>query len=493
MAEATYIRVPLKDENGATKALLYSEGAKPKTAGEFTKASEMYSTTGKVPTGFAVVDPAQFLTGPASALFQEANIPVQKGLRSVGRFTGGMGISLAGLAAEGGERIGLTRPGLGQELINMLPQAQKAGEKAGEFVGELVSTPEKLGATLGYGGVQALTKNMSGVLPMLARSVSPAVGAFLMDEITGQGQQKQQKNRMNDFVTTTLISAGGESVYTILGRVFGQYISQTAKEEVASGIMEVVKESAKKLGIPITSGAALNAIPSTKKGLEDVTRIGIKALRGEADDVAQQLSDQIVTVLPAALKKRPKSEFTEFLQDFSKASEEYINAIGDKKATDVATKAMADAKSKAAGLLKKEFPNMSPEGQQKVVEAFVDYQRHLRDFTEARDIIHGLKITGENGFNPQGFQRYMANRAGVPGGMFEEVGEAAGRGVRGGVDTGVTANVNPLSKLPFVGKYVPPVNVPLSKTYAGRVPVSPIGLATRAGTLVGIKKYLEAD
>ena len=472
MAEETYIQVPLKE----TGQVMFSTTGERQTKTAFTDAVSVYSKTGKVPDGFQVLDPAS-IQGKLRGMFESVNQPIQATLARGGE--------VVGQAAEHPmildllAKLGLMKP---ETVESRIQEGGQLGKATGQFIGSTVSRPETAAATgvltaLGLSPLRA----MSGLIPPALRIAGAALGAGAGDILTGSSSTAQGVGK--NVALAAMGAVAGEGITGVL-RLAAGTVSQKAEEQVTKGIMTLLKNEYPELAAQGPNG--INAIASTKDGLQKITSLGVKALRGSTDDIVSTFTTDINQNAATMMGKVSQRHVGEAADGMITAMNSFLDNIGDVKAQDAAKEAFKVELQKVSGVLTKEFGKDAPQKLAPVLQAF---QKQLYSVEQGAQVIAALKASGAGGgFNVMSFQKIMAQQLYKGGQLMEDVGMAAGMGTPGGINKPMNVTI-PSIKHSLLG-IGPKTQISAGTRYPGNVqgviPAAPADIAV-------IRQFLQPE
>lgn len=452
--------MPYKDESGFTGYYGFTNDGSKKTQKEFDAAFDVFIDTGKPPKGFVFhdqTDRVQFIQSALRRGFETINQPIQNLAKaedtSLNQFAGSVG--------------NLLRKAMGKEPVD----PSQAEGRTFQRLAETVNTPEKAVGTAALAGAASATGGISGFLPALLRAGAFGAGTFAGQEATGSQVGQDIGQKLKEPLFAAMLSAGTEGAVGIATKALGMSLSKKGMEQIAGDTVDILK---KKYGHAAGQGPqSINAIASTPTGLEDLTAIGVKALRQDVSDIAGDLIVSVNQSAPRSLSKAAKETIAGLVDDMVKASDDMLKNVGKEEAFAAAKQEM---NKNIINIRQAVLADLQVKSGTKVdmatVTKLVNFANQAKDKIGGAEVIHALRAHNQGkGFDIVKFQEYV-RRQFDKSGVFDDVALAAGRGVRGGVDQPIRASIPLTKNIPFIGRIglQVPGNTKLAGTVRSKAP-----------------------
>lgn len=315
MADELGIQKNATDYQGKP-VVFYSTKPDGQTEAAFDTAIADYnSSRGSISKGFAVLPP-----GSAHQLrsgYEAARAVVEPIAHTAGTVVGGAAAAVPTGIAALLSKAGIVSPAVPQTIAKF---GREAGEGVADFATSLVNTPEKLLATAAQAAVIPLT----GGLPILAaagiQGAATTGGYLLGGSLTGSPTDMKQA------ITEGTIAGFTGGALGIVKTALGKGVAGRAQQKFSKDMTEYIKG---KYGGITNDPAALEALVSTEKGLQDTVITGVKSLMGDFQQTGGRLLDNVRSATARTMPAGPARSVSMNISKFGDASVELVENIGD--------------------------------------------------------------------------------------------------------------------------------------------------------------------
>lgn len=412
-------------DNKGADVVIYSTGA-PAGEADFAKAMDAYNKSGgtTTPQGYLVLKPGR--TNDIRQMFETGNKYLQQGAQSI---------------AKSGDLIPPEDPQLGASAgVSGFNAILNAAKSTAPLLADQVSTPAKLGMTLGMAGVAPLLKGASlateagGVgfskatmlLNMLKTGVAGAGGAALGRASTGEGLD------VGKTATEFALASAGGGFQSVLGHWITKYISPDKQEGVAKEILDSIVSRYPNMA---NDPDILRSYASSPDNLKRITQQMSGALRGRLDDVTSNITSDIKQALlntPRSLTSGQQNSINSDVRKLAQLGNDFLDNINNPKEALLIQGAMSKAQNELVDKIHSFYPNMSNFGptEAKLITAMMKQKNDLNQFKEGAEVLGWLQHSGAaSGYNHEAFSNsinsvYQQN----PGSLLEHVGDILGQG-----------------------------------------------------------------
>jgi hypothetical protein len=309
-----------------------------------------------------------------------------------------------------------------------LPTAEQAGKSL---------VPQDTGQLLTEGVLTALgaskLKNVSGIVPPLVRMAGAALGNVAGQYAEGETDLKQLSQHA---LKTASLAAAGEAGTGIVKWFLGTGISQAAKDQVQNDLGDLIKKEHRNLGF--VASDELSAILSTKRGAQEFSIIGIKALRRTTQEMSDEFVNDVNTMMQRPLGKVAEKKLRVGLEKYVELSNKLYDNIDDTKLADEIKEETGKLFKSISAVVANEFKKggaadaVAALKVQGILNGYAERDTLLKSHAE---VLGALRRSGaKEGFEVVPFQEELNKISLRSSGLMEKVALAAGRGRLGGVD-----------------------------------------------------------
>ena len=472
MAEKKYTEIPVKFSEQEAYVVYSTKG--PQKFESFQQAAKDFKDKGEA-KGFTFVTRGSGEQKARSWYNQNIAIPIREASKSVGK-TAGQAAALMQMITTAPGSIA-TKSDLSKDLIK---KYGKAGGKAGEFLASQVETPEKGAATAALGAGGLITKGTSGLGPLLVRSGLVGGADYATRLMTRTENPFKSAQEATKVAVINGVAQGG---FAAIKGVLGLSLGKLANKQVAKDVMTLLKDKYPQLSRAGDNG--LKALASTPKGIQELSQIGVKALRRGSKEIGDEFVVSINNIAPHTLGKVPQRKIRQLTESYVQKVDDYMMAAGDDAAQATIGSSVASIRQALKSEVNKAFTKTSDKFKNQVDDMFSAFEYDQMKLMNGADVINALRASGaEAGFNIRRFQEYMRDHYASKSKLFRDVGVAAGRGKPGEVDLPVSAK-----KFGFQEEWHLPwgIKVPvpsLGHSFAGKVRGGKLGEFTVGATAI---------
>lgn len=453
MAEEGKTNRPVLDADGVEQARIYSTTGELRKDAEFREAFKEWQDTGEAPKGFMVLEPGVMSTLRRG--FEAVNQPLQQGARALDQ----------GSEAVTQRLVNLARGAVGAQPLPSQPLQPGVGMPASS-VASSVSTPEKLGATLGTAAGAAASGGLSLPLQAAATGLGAAAGSALSTGLTGEGLQ------LGRAATEGIVAGLGQGALGLAKWAIGNGMSRQAGEGVAKELGDYLKTRHPELA---NDPNLVDLAMKSKDFISKVTQAGMKGLRQDFQSVQDDILTSLNTRLPNTLSRSSAAEIRNHAKTWFDLGNDLLDNLGDPEKYAKIKAAMSATKDDMETTLMQQFKSASDPVKQRAIlqlSDVVDKQKEaLMKYADTADLLGVLKkANAGQQFDERLLQQELLSRLNasgrpLPGEAVQAAVQAAGRGapLTSGLDTEIIGR----HKLPsFLGGF----NVgPFGQKYIGSV------------------------
>lgn len=169
-------------------------------------------------------------------------------------------------------------------------------------LGNQVKTPGGALATAALSalGPVKMLRQLSGQLPTVIRAGVAGLGHFAGDALTGTAETETEDRPILDRASTQQLFtianvAAADGITGVITGVLGKSLSAKATKQVSDDILAAIKEKYPEWTYRGKDG--IEAYLSTKDGLAQAVRSGVKGLKGDGDELAEEFMSDLYKVM----------------------------------------------------------------------------------------------------------------------------------------------------------------------------------------------------
>lgn len=362
------------------------------------------------------------------------------------------------------------------------------------LAGESVNTPGKAAATIALAAVPGMSQ-LSGIIPTLARAGAGFAGHMVGDRLTGTAETEAEDRPILERASTQqLMTVAGvavaDGITGVITGVLGKSLTAKATKQVSDDITAAIKTKYPRL--TYSGKAGQEAYFSTKDGLADVVRIGVKALKGDGDELAKEFVDDVLRVMPTPrgmedpLMRKVwqkdnligfKKELNGLLGRYETEANKFLDNIGDDAIKAVQTGKLEELRDEITNTIGRKFREITRKDISDITAAdekakyamdalklFSTMQKYTeahKRFTMGAEVLEVLKQSGQgSGTDPIKLQKFIHDKMmSLPNSsLMHDVASAAVRGGQiGGRDISPSQMLrdNPFRMIKAIGSMLP--------------------------------------